>query len=48
MKGKEMRDKKEERNVCIKIMGREALLVPYTLSRTVAFIMLRESIEYLL
>jgi len=33
---------------CIKIMDREALLVPYILGKTVAFSMFRESIGYLL
>jgi hypothetical protein len=40
---------KDERKIfCIKIMDKEVLLVPYTLGRTIAFPMLRESIVYLL
>jgi hypothetical protein len=40
---------REERKIfCIKIMDREALLVPYTLRRIVAFPMLKEPIRYLL
>jgi hypothetical protein len=36
---------REERKIfCIKIRDREALLVPYTLGRTVAFPMLRVSL----
>jgi hypothetical protein len=41
-----MRD--ERKIFCIKIIDREAILVPYTLGRTIAFSMLREPIEYLL
>jgi len=37
-----MRD--ERKIFCIKIMDREALLVPYTLRRIVAFSMLREPV----
>jgi hypothetical protein len=40
---------REEREIfCIKIINMEALLVPYTLTRTVAFSMLREPIGCLL
>lgn len=40
---------REERKIfCIKIMDREALLVPYALGRTVAFLIFREPIGYLL
>jgi len=40
---------REKRKIfCIRIMDMEALLVPYTLGRTLAFPMLREPIGYLL
>jgi hypothetical protein len=35
-------------SLLIKIMGREAFFVPYTLGKTVAFSMLKEPIGYLL
>jgi hypothetical protein len=40
-----MRD--ERKIFCIKIIDREAILVPYTLGRTIAFSMLREPMGYL-
>jgi hypothetical protein len=39
---------RERKIFCIKIMGREAFFVPYTLGKTVAFPMLKEPIGYLL
>jgi hypothetical protein len=41
-----MRD--ERKIFCIKIMDRKALLVPYTLDKTVTFPMLKKQIGYLL